>query len=84
MRTTLDIESPVLEAARESAKLSGCTLGEVISAWARQGMSRPVSGEGKTILRNGVTVYQVPLGTPPVTTEMVKQLLAHEDAPAGH
>ncbi|MBI4028606.1 MAG: hypothetical protein HY360_26700 [Verrucomicrobia bacterium] len=37
MRTTLDIEDDVLEAARELAEREGSTSGRVLSTLARQG-----------------------------------------------
>lgn len=39
MRTTLDIADDVLAAARERARLQGQTLGEVLSALARQALT---------------------------------------------
>ncbi len=41
MRTTLDIEDDVLQAAKESAQREGGTTGKVISALARRGLAGP-------------------------------------------
>lgn len=46
MRTTLDIEDDVLQAAREVARLQKRPIGAVISSWARSALVRgpPVDG----------------------------------------
>jgi hypothetical protein len=41
MRTTLDIEDDVLQAARELAQREGSTAGKVISTLARRGLAVP-------------------------------------------
>lgn len=84
MRTTLEIEATVLDAAREASALSKQTMGEVISQWARRGMVANAPESGKTVVRNGMPVFLMPAGTPVMTTEAVKRLLAHEDLPARH
>ncbi len=43
MRTTLDISSDVLEAARERARREKTTIGEVISILARAALTAPLS-----------------------------------------
>lgn len=57
MRTTLDIEDDVLQAAKELARREGGTAGKVISALARQALNTP---SGKTrkafVYKNGVPV----------------------------
>jgi hypothetical protein len=57
MRTTLDIEDDVLQAAKELARREGGTTGQVISALARRGLIAP-SEKGKTNpkIRGGVPV----------------------------
>jgi hypothetical protein len=41
MRTTLDIDNDVLQAAKERALREGTTAGRVLSALARQALTRP-------------------------------------------
>jgi len=41
MRTTLDIDDDILEAARELAKAEDKTMGEIISGLARRGLTAP-------------------------------------------
>ena len=46
MRTTLDIDTDVLHAARELARRERKTLGVVVSDLARQGLTQPVRAVG--------------------------------------
>ena len=50
MRTTLDIDEDILNAAKELATLRRSTAGQVLSELARKGLQRRESGE----VRNGV------------------------------
>jgi len=71
MRTTLVIDDDVLAAAKEMAATERKSLGEVISALARQAM-RPTPSTLAT--RNGVPLLPVRPGAPRVTSELVRQL----------
>jgi hypothetical protein len=71
MRITLTIADDVLSAAREIAAAESRTLGQVISALARQGLA---SGASERPMRNGVPLLQVRSGAPPVTSELVREL----------
>lgn len=74
MRTTLEIEDDVLEAARSLARAEGKSLGEVLSRLARRGLApRPQIEE-----RGGFPVFSVPADAGPITPEMVDA--ANEDA----
>lgn len=46
MRTTLDIDEDVLQAAKELARREKKTAGQVISALARRALNHPAAGEG--------------------------------------
>jgi hypothetical protein len=72
MRTTLAIDDDVLAAAKHLAERERKTVGEVISALARQGLSR--STRGAKAERNGVPLLPVRRGATPVTMELVNQL----------
>lgn len=74
MRTTLDIEDDVLQAAKELARRSGGTAGQVISKLARRGLSMP-NGERQATkqLRNGVP--QLPSRGEIVTLEHIQNLM---------
>lgn len=76
MRTTLAIDDDVLAAAKSLAERERKTLGEVISALARQALRREASVAGN---RNGVPLLQVRPDAAPVTMELVNQL--RDEAP---
>lgn len=71
MRTTLTIDDDVLAAARGMAEAQQKTLGEVMTALARQAM-RPT--EARTGVRNGIRLLPIQPGSTPVTLEHVNQL----------
>lgn len=72
MRTTLAIDDDILSAAKHLAERERKTLGEVISALARQGLSRGArAGRSE---RNGVPLLPTRRGATPVTLELVNQL----------
>ena len=71
MRTTLAIDDDVLAAAKEMAAAEQKSVGEVISALARNGM-RPINSRRRT--RNGIPLLAVRPGAPRVTSELVRQL----------
>lgn len=70
MRTTLDIDDDVLAAARELAASERRSLGLVISALARQGLT-----PARVEVDDGLPVIRVPVGTPPITPGMVRRAL---------
>jgi hypothetical protein len=70
MRTTLAIDDDVLAAAKEMAATERKSVGEVISALAREAM-RPSASRRAT--RNGVPLLPVRSGQR-VTSELVRQL----------
>ena len=73
MRTTLDIEDDVLQAAKELAQREGGTAGQVISTLARRGLALPAAGRKiRSGLRGGVPV--LPSRGEVVTLEHVQQL----------
>lgn len=71
MRTTLTIDDDVLAAARGLAARQHKTVGEVISALARQAL-KPSTANRK--MRNGVPLLLVRSGAPAVTPELVNHL----------
>jgi hypothetical protein len=72
MRTTLAIDDDILAAAKHLAEREQKTLGEVISALARQGLAR--GSRSKRTERNGVPLLPTRRGATPVTMEFVNQL----------
>ena len=71
MRTTLDIDDDVLQAAKELAALRGTTAGQVVSELAR----RALAPSGAQRLRNGVPLLpRRPAGRPRPTMKLVNDL----------
>lgn len=71
MRTTLTIDDDVLAAAKGLASLHRKSVGEVISALARQALQPQATN---LATRNGVPLLQIKSGTTPVTLEIVNNL----------
>ena len=79
MRTTIDIEEDVLQAAKELAKKEGTTAGRVLSRLARQGLKKgPASPKRKHKInyRNGVPVF--PSRGEIITSEHIQKLIDEE------
>lgn len=72
MRTTLAIDDDILAAAKHLAAREHKSVGEVISALARQGLTRS-TGEQKS-QRNGIPLLPARKAATPVTLELVNQL----------
>ena len=71
MRTTLAIDDDVLAAARSLAERERKTLGEVITALARQALQ---PGTRAPASRNGVPLLPSGPNATPVTMELVNRL----------
>ncbi len=69
MRTTLQIDEDVFQAARSLARAEHKTLGQVLSELARKGLA-PKAPERK---RGAFPTFEVPRSAPPITLEMVQQ-----------
>lgn len=72
MRTTLAIDDDVLAAAKHLAEREHRSIGEVISALARQGLSR--GARSNKTKRNGIPLLPSRKAAVPVTLELVNQL----------
>jgi len=71
MRTTLDIDDDVLQAAKELAAVRRTTAGQVLSDLARKGLSHP----HRATVRNGVPVLAPRrAGSPRPTMKLVNEL----------
>lgn len=70
MRTTVDIDADVLQAAKEIAANRETTVGKLLSEWARQALEP----RSRASVRNGVPVLARRSGTSKRTLELVNQL----------
>ena len=71
MRTTLDLEEDVLQAAKEIARATGSTAGKVVSELVRKALTPARSAK----VRNGVPVLpRRAAGTPRPTMKLVNEL----------
>ncbi|HQV68739.1 MAG TPA: antitoxin [Thermoflexales bacterium] len=77
MRTTLNLDKDVLEAARALAEQRRVPVGEVISDLARRGLSSDSKKPAK--IRNGIRLFPVRPNSASATPELVKQLLEETD-----
>jgi hypothetical protein len=72
MRTTLSIDDDILAAARHLAERESKSVGEVVSALARQGLKH---GTGKAqVVRNGIPLLPPQYSAVAVPPELVNQL----------
>ncbi|MDP9170100.1 MAG: type II toxin-antitoxin system VapB family antitoxin [Acidobacteriota bacterium] len=76
MRTTLEIDDDVLEAAREMARLKKQGIGRAISDLARRGLVPETSPTVE--LRDGIPVWTHKPGAIAVTSEMLRNLADDE------
>jgi len=72
MRTTLTLDDDIAELAARQAKARGVSLGKTISDLARRGLNAPTLSAKK----EGLFVFQLPVDSPPVTTEDVRRIEA--------
>jgi hypothetical protein len=80
MRTTLDVESDVLDAARALAVARRVSVGAALSELARRG----VAAQTPVGIRNGFPVFQVPTGTPGFGPDEVAAAANTEDLETAH
>jgi len=77
MRTTLDIEDDVLQAAKELAQRDGGTAGQVISTLARRGLAGPPTKPKKSSATRGGVPLLASRGEV-VTLERIQNLADQE------
>jgi hypothetical protein len=77
MRTTLDIEDDVLQAAKELAQRKSSTAGRVISELARRGLALSTDGrKNRSRMRGGVPL--LPSRGEVITLERVQKIRDEE------
>lgn len=82
MRTTLDIDDDILQAAKELARAEKKTAGQVLSELARKGLTQPraESSAGDFKIVDGIPV--IPARGAVVTKELIDRLIEEEDLEA--
>jgi hypothetical protein len=75
VRTTVDIDDDILQAAKELAAARRKTAGQVLSELARKGLEPARSQR----LRNGVPVIPYRAGAPVITSKDVRRWLDEDD-----
>ena len=82
MRTTLDIDDDVLQAAKELARTEKKTAGKVLSELVRKGLAAPAD-QGVMTTASGLETkngwYLLPRRGVIVTNEMVERILEEAD-----
>ena len=76
MRTTLNVDEDVYEAARALAETDKEPIGRVLSRLARRGLAPARETTGRT--RMGFPVVALPPGSAPVTPQAVRRALDEE------
>ncbi len=69
MRTTLDLDEAVLDAARSIAREEGVSLGRAVSQLALRGLT----GVGPIDITTGFPTFTVEVGSRPITLESVNE-----------
>ena len=78
MRTTLDIEDDVLQAAKERARQEHTTAGKILSKLARLGLNGGSSGsKERFIYKNGIPVLPYREGEI-ITSEHIQKIMDEE------
>jgi hypothetical protein len=77
VRTTLDIDDDILQAAKELASARRLTIGKVVSDLARRGLVQPAGDHAR--VRNGVPLLEPRRpGEPRPTMRLVNELRERE------
>jgi hypothetical protein len=76
MRTTVDLDEDILRTVKDLARESDQSMGRILSDLARRGLTPPTR---KFKTRNGVPLLMPRPGAPPITSELVKELLERDD-----
>jgi hypothetical protein len=75
MRTTLNLDDDVVEAVKAYSENHCVSLGKAASDLLRKGLAFRTP----TKIVNGLVVFDLPPGSPPVTTELIKRLESELD-----
>jgi hypothetical protein len=70
MRTTLDLDLDVLQAAKEIAETRGMSAGQVVSELVRKALASPTAAT----VRHGVPLLALKAGASPLTMSAVNRM----------
>ena len=79
MRTTLDIDDDILQAAKELARAEKKTAGQVLSELARKGLTQPRLERPADHIRIVDGIPVIPARGAVVTKELIDRLIEEED-----
>ena len=82
MRTTLDIDDDILQAAKELARAEKKTAGQVLSELARKGLTQPRMDSRISEVRIVDGIPVIPARGAVVTKELIDRLIEEEDLEA--
>jgi hypothetical protein len=82
MRTTLDIDEDILQAAKELARVENKTAGQVLSELARKGLTQPRRANRASKVRIVDGIPLIPARGAVVTKELIDRLIEEEDLDA--
>ena len=72
VRTTVNVDDDVLDAAKSIARAEGRGVGAVISELARRGLAPTAT---RVSAEDGFPIFSVPADAPPITDAMVRAAL---------
>jgi len=78
VRTTVNLDDDVYEAAKALARSGGESVGRVLSRLARRGLAPSRASAKRT--RSGFPVFDLPADSPPVTPELVARALEEDES----
>ena len=70
MRTTISLDDDLIPQVKTYAESRDISVGKAVSDLVRRGLHAPL----QTRMVNGFHVVELPAGSPPVTTELVRRL----------
>lgn len=78
MRTTIDIDDALLDAAREAAHRTRRSIGAVISEWAQRGSEPIAATSSRSRRKSRLPTFPVRRDSPPIDLAIEQQLLDEE------
>ena len=80
MRTTINLDDDILDAARNLARQEGISLGDAVSELARRGLRSRADGQSGTTRATELPGFEVAEDAPAFGTSDVKRALEEDDS----